>query len=675
MSRSDQGDENTTRVPPTPGGLERMARGELDRWDPEMYANMNTGVLEQYLDEGNRNRAFQAGRWPRGRVLLGVLAGTLFALVNAYVGLKLGLIVAGAWYAVYLLAVGEGWPTRDTVLASGAATGASFAIAGFVFTYPALVLLREADHGSHSALLAGTPLPGLWLLVPLSVLAGLLGAVAFLLYRRVWTVETPLPYPRSRSFVRLLDLGRNLGQGARERTRRGLRLLAGATVGSAVVTALRDLPLANGRPVLQALTGDAAWWRQGGTVATPPGSSHLTVLGVSLSPLLAAVGWFLRLRATLVLAAGTLFTWLIVVPLAVTLNVPVAAPTGARVGLETLWQTGFPSATLAFQGPGTILAAGALVGAGSTALLRASDTVRSALRDLVELPRRWARSAYEPGRGWYGWPPRHAALLLALLPVATAGLLLLDGWSVGPSLVLSFLVALAVLVLGAAAVKVLGETSLEPVSATAFVLFLLLVAGTRLTGAPTGDAVVLALVGTTVFGAAVALAGNVLLDLKTGLYVGARPFDQVKAATAGLLPGLLAGGLAAGTLALALAAGQADLAAPQARTFAVLAEVVAGTRVPLLLLLVGVALGVFVELITSVGATFALGMFLPFGYVAPLVLGGAARAWWESRRLDAEAPEEERTMRLLDTYMLASGLVVGEALVGVLAAAWIVGLP
>jgi len=61
-------------------------------------------------------------------------------------------------------------------------------------------------------------------------------------------------------------------------------------------------------------------------------------------------------------------------------------------------------------------------------------------------------------------------------------------------------------------------------------------------------------------------------------------------------------------------------------------------------------------------------MFLPLAVALPVLAGGVARDLWERRVLDRQAErygwnEEKRTMRLLDTYMVAAGLVVGEALV------------
>ena len=41
------------RQTPTPEGLKAIENGTLDYFDTEMYANFNTEVLEEYLEEKN----------------------------------------------------------------------------------------------------------------------------------------------------------------------------------------------------------------------------------------------------------------------------------------------------------------------------------------------------------------------------------------------------------------------------------------------------------------------------------------------------------------------------------------------------------------------------------------------------------------------------------------------
>ena len=51
------------RQTPTPEGLKAIEKGTLDYFDTEMYANFNTEVLEEYLEEKNRRDGFGSTTW------------------------------------------------------------------------------------------------------------------------------------------------------------------------------------------------------------------------------------------------------------------------------------------------------------------------------------------------------------------------------------------------------------------------------------------------------------------------------------------------------------------------------------------------------------------------------------------------------------------------------------
>ena len=83
------------RKPITADGLRKMEKEELDWFDPVIFANFGSGLLEQYLDEKNRthpNGAFVRSKFIWKKVAIGIAIGTAFALINQYVGLKVGLI-------------------------------------------------------------------------------------------------------------------------------------------------------------------------------------------------------------------------------------------------------------------------------------------------------------------------------------------------------------------------------------------------------------------------------------------------------------------------------------------------------------------------------------------------------------------------------------------------------
>ena len=91
------------RQPVTPSGLESIEKGTLTWLDEDMYNNLNTGVLEQYLEEKNLQNSFEISHWDPKKVLLGIAIGAVFSGVTAYIGLKIGLAVSAAWYVAYLL--------------------------------------------------------------------------------------------------------------------------------------------------------------------------------------------------------------------------------------------------------------------------------------------------------------------------------------------------------------------------------------------------------------------------------------------------------------------------------------------------------------------------------------------------------------------------------------------
>ena len=77
------------------------------------------------------------------------------------------------------------------------------------------------------------------------------------------------------------------------------------------------------------------------------------------------------------------------------------------------------------------------------------------------------------------------------------------------------------------------------------------------------------------------------------------------------------------------------------------------------------------------GNVIQLGMYLPTPATFPMLLGGAARDWWERRRLQPKVDSirigvhrrqrEESTNATLH-FMIAAGALTGEAFYGVEAA-------
>jgi putative OPT family oligopeptide transporter len=162
----------------------------------------------------------------------------------------------------------------------------------------------------------------------------------------------------------------------------------------------------------------------------------------------------------------------------------------------------------------------------------------------------------------------------------------------------------------------------------------------------------------------IALAGDMSQDLKTGALVGATPWVLQVGEAIGTVVAALRAGWVLFLLHEAYGIGSAILPAPQARLMATLASGVMQGDLPWRLLGFGGALALASEAIGVASLPFAIGLYLPITTSAPLILGGAA-SWI----LDRGPKNAERREQLT---LLASGLVAGDALMGIGVAALVV---
>ena len=678
------------RQAPTPEGLKAIEKGTLDYFDTEMYANFNTEVLEEYLEEKNRKDGFGSTKWKWNQMLLGLAIGIIFAIINQYVGLKVGMIVSGSWYVAYLAAMALRWSPGEVNLSASASTGASMVCTGFVFTYPAIYLLAySTKYETNGTYLVDSSLllPDSWALAGVamvaSILGGFLGCLYFIIFRRVWLVEDPLPLPGFEANIKLMDIaGETAKEGGVESAKHSIKLVGFSTALVMLFTFFRDWPLLGtgqtdvaGDEIKDSVlnkTFENVGWYDGGDLMVPMDNSltNYTWLGFGVTPMMLAIGWFMKFRVALLVSLGTFFTWFVVTPLAYHYNYPFYYPLDGNY--HSISQFSPLGSIMSYSYVARPMAIGAILGGGITGLLKMAPVFKTTASDVIDLFKGEGddamRKDYVKGKGWYEWPISHIPVLLL---VSLVGITFTFATQFGffASLIFSIVLCLTTFALGAIAVKVMGETSIEPVSGTSFIVLLMLVLIFKGIGLSASDTAILSLVGTTVFGGAISMSGTVIGDYKPGLYVGNRPMHIMKTELVGIVPGTIVAALFAGLLSLALARGDLVLYAPQANAFAAFAQIMLGGQTPWSLLAVGVLIGIFMELLTGMGTAFGLGMYLPMVVTLPMVVGGAMRDYWESRFLDISVEKEnlsekERTMRLLNTYMIATGCIVGEALLG-----------
>ena len=408
-----------------------------------------------------------------------------------------------------------------------------------------------------------------------------------------------------------------------------------------------------------------------------------TFLGVELSPTLLAIGWFMKFRVALLVNLGSLVAWFFLVPLVVLQDVPIYDPAlGEYVRITEYGDTTslpvYPIVQWKAFSYVKVIAIGAILGGGIYGLLKMAPTFANIFGDIASAFTGDKGDEYIEEKGWYEWPLDHIPIFMGIAFVAMIAIFVIGGFPVLPAVLFAVVLLATTFLLGAIAVRVMGETGIEPVSGTSFIvlLMLLLVFLNLPVGLSKEESVLMALVGTTVFGSAISMSGTVVGDYKNSLYIGNRPYHISKGNIMGVVPGAILGAGVAIFLSKLLAEGSIDLLAPQANAFATFTIILAEGQGDWIALGLGFLLGAFMEWATGMGTSFGLGMYLPTPVTFPMLAGGAARDWWEDRRLNPKveeirlsegsaASEKSRALMLLFTFMIAAGALTGEAFFGV----------
>ena len=703
------------RQPVTAKGLAAIEAGTLTWLDEDMYNNLNTGLLEQYFEEKNLKESFEISHWSIGKILIGILIGSVFSGVTAYIGLKIGLAVSAAWYVAYLLGMALKWSPSEVNIATSATTGATHASTGFIFTFPAIFLLsseiKTEYHVNGAPLLSGIDVFQLAFIgIVASMFAGFLGVMYFIIFRRVWLVEDPLPMPGFEATLKMLDIAADVNTGAAEAAKESLQTVGLWTVLTMGFMFLIDYPLfwkehlTIADKIAETASGDSwglasvyseRWIHQpselhdghalanGITFFDSSNPFSYTFLGIELSPTLFAVGWFMRMRVAFLVNLGSFVAWFFLIPLAVYLNVPVFTGIDAVSGgpvYTPLQEIGGPVQWVAYKSIIRTIAIGAILGGGVLGLLKMAPSFVSIFGDIAKAFGGEKGQEYIEGKGWYEWPLHHIPLFMLLSFFAMIVIFWMGGFPIVAAAVFALVLILTTFLLGAIAVRVMGETGIEPVSGTSFIVLLMLL-GLFLGygdffGLGKEEAILIALVGTTVFGSAISMSGTVVADYKNSLYIGNRPYHISKGNIMGVVPGAILGAGMAIFLSDLLANGQIDLLAPQANAFAGFTVMLAEGQGSISALILGFLLGAFIEWVTGMGTSFGLGMYLPTPFTFPMMIGCAGRDWWQANRLDpvideireqegSAKAEKKRALLLLTTFMIAAGALTGEAFFGV----------
>jgi len=560
-------------------------------------------------------------------ILLGIAIAIVFGAANAYLGLKAGMTVSASIpAAVISMAIFSAVRRRDALLENNmvqtiGSSGESVA-AGAIFTLPALLMWGFA--------------PNLLQYTILAALGGLLGILMMIPLRRQLIVEehATLPFPEGTACAQVLKAGQAAGRQARV-------VFGGLGLGAVYKF------IANGIGLFPVLLG---------------GSLPLArnaYIGLEAMPALLGVGYIIGLRISALVFAGGVLGSLVFMPLitffgdSLTTGILPGAALIRGMGPDEIW-----SAYLRYIGVGAVAFGGLF----------------SLLKSIPLLWRSIAGMRQTPAKGGEATPRAYRDLGAKVVVFGTLALIVLI-WLLPENIVpLGLISAVLVAVFGfffvavtSRIVGIVGNSSC-PVSgmtiATLIVCCLVLLA----LGYDESTGRVAALVMGAIVCIAISNAGDTSQDLKTGYLVGATPWKQQIGEMIGVLGSVFFVGLTILLLHSAYGigakgpAGQ-SLLAPQATLMSVLIPGMLEGNLPWALIFIGAMTALVIEMLGIGSLPFAVGLYLPISTTAPIMLGGLLHYLLVERR--ARAGAAHPGMELSDGTLLASGLIAGDALVGI----------
>jgi putative OPT family oligopeptide transporter len=601
-------------------------------------------------DHGLRELTFRA-------ILLGGLITLAFTAANVYLGLKVGLTFATSIpAAVISMAVLRLFKSSSILENNIVQTVASAAgtLSAIIFVLPGLVIVGWWH---------GFPY---WMTMAATGLGGILGVMFSVPLRRALVVNTDLPYPEGRAAAEVLLIGDQSREG-NEESRQGLLAIAVSAVASAAFFALSQTRLV--------VDEAAVYFRVG---------ASSTGISSSLSMALVGVGHLVGISVGIAMLAGIVISWGVLVPI---LTAMAASTDSAQSVALAIFHT-----DIRFFGAGVIGVAalwtfstilGPIIAGLRSAMAASNARAQAQVLPLVErdLPIKSVGIVVAVTLAFIAlllWQFVAGSVLAAHAPVlipVTVAYILVSG------VVIASITGYMAGLIGASNSPVSGVGILAVVAA-AFVVMAVVGRGSDADQSRAMVAYALFATG-IVFGIAT-IANDNLQDLKTGQLVGATPWRQQVALVFGVIFGALIIPPVLDLLNTAYGfagtpgSGNNALAAPQAALISALAEGVLGGNLNLRMIGYGALFGAFVIAVDALLGRSArmrlpplaigLGIYLPMSATLPVVVGAVTGYYYDRWAERTAKPEFAKRIGVL----MATGMIVGESLFGVLYAGIVV---
>ena len=599
-------------------------------------------------------------------VILGLVMCVILGAANAYLGLRAGQTIAATYPAAVIgmavLRVFKGSILEENIARTAGSIGESVA-AGAVFTLPAFVLSRSWLDFSPGA--------AYWKSTALMLVGSVLGVLFVSLVRRVLVEDPELPFPESVAASHIHKAGQ-LGAQAAKYLFYNMGFAAAVFLAGAfgVFATDQDWLFPIGRLGRTSLRLGAP-----GTKTAVATGGFTAFSGPTVSPAYVGVGYVIGPALASLNFSGSIIAWGLLIPLLIyflgpQLNtfMPAGAQDDSWIGMaNNVWR--FIVRPIAVGGmlcgaAYTLFRMRSSLGAGLSRAFRELRTGAAPLETTARTERYMSSRVVLTGIFIV------FALMIVLYKYLSGGIV--------PALV----AAVVMLVVGFCFATVSGYlvgvigSSNNPISgltlSTLIIAALLMVA----LGVSGASGVVAVLGVAAVVCVSSAVAGELLQDFKVGYILGGTPrsiqiVELIAVVVACLvmyfpLMILHQGNINAGGIGF----GDRALPAPQAGLMAALAQGIVAGDMAWPLIIAGILMGVSMIMIgVRSPMLVAIGMYLPLGTTFAIFIGGMIR-WITDALARRRGLNEAQKTRVESVGVLAaSGMIAGEALMG-LVTAW-----
>ena len=597
-------------------------------------------------------------------LVLGALLTFVFTAANVYLGLKVGLTFASSIPAAVISMAILARVRDSSILENNivqTVASAAGTLSAIIFVLPGLVIVGWWT---------GFPF---WQSFLVCLSGGVLGVLFTIPLRRALVTTSDLPYPEGVAAAEVLKVGSGTRGETKDDTgeaREGLTAVilgSVASAGLAIITATR---LASAEV--------AGFFRLGATASSG--------YNVAWSLALLGAGHLVGLSVGMAMLVGLIIAWAVSVPILTAMN---PAPEGVDLATHTvtIWRT-----QVRFIG------AGAIGVAAIYTLARLAKPVLGGLASTLRASRATAIADdldRDISASWI------VGLTIACLIVSgVLAFTFTRGTTLEPhALTLTLIAVPFVFLIGFLIAGVCGYmagligASNSPISGVGILSIVVAASLVAIAVAPSPQTsqplVAFALFITAIVFACATISNDNLQDLKTGQLVGASPMRQQIALIVGVAAGALVIPWVLNLLARAYGFAGAPnlnvvapnpLPAPQATLISALAQGVIGGALEWTMIGIGALVGVGLILLdAAMGAmkklripplAVGIGIYLPMSATFAVVVGAILSHWYDGRA--RTMPNPVRAERL--GTLVASGLIVGESLWGVLNAGLIVML-